>query len=78
MVVLAVMRSAALCGGGCVKTSIPPASAAWYFSFSLEVLRSTNLLDTTDFSRVEFQFRPSSTVQVRLKMKYHTTKVGGI
>jgi len=33
-------------------------------SFNLDVLGgSGNFVDTTDFSRVEFQFRPSATLQ---------------
>jgi hypothetical protein len=35
------------------------------------------IVDTTDFSRVEFQLRPQSQ-QRRQKLKLHTTKVGGI
>ena len=60
-----LMKSVPRRGRDCVKTQIPPASAAWYFSFNLEMLLSRIFLDTTDFSRVEFQFRPSATVQVR-------------
>jgi hypothetical protein len=41
-----------------VKTQKPPASAAWYFSFNLKVLR-VDFFDTTDFSRVEVQSLPN-------------------
>ena len=47
-----------------VETQIPPASAAWYFNFNLEgAAFLVVLLDTTDLSRMVFQFRPSATVQ---------------
>ncbi len=57
------MRSVPPRGSDCLKTHRPPGFSRWYLSFDLEVLRSSNLLDTTDFSRVLFQIRPSSTVQ---------------
>jgi hypothetical protein len=41
----------------CVKTRIPPASAAWYFSFNLK-RKQQRFLDTTDFSRVVVQLLP--------------------
>ena len=36
---------------------IPPASAAWSFNFKLETVFTEMAEDTTDFSRVEFQFQ---------------------
>jgi len=60
-----------------VKTQIPPASAAWYFSFNLEGQKQQRFLDTTDFSRVEFQFQNLPLHRRRRpKLKPHTTKVG--
>src|SRR5258708_36884137 len=50
-------------GRDCAKRQIPPGFSRWYLSFDLEVLQSGNLLDTSDFSRVVFQFRPTATVQ---------------
>jgi hypothetical protein len=66
-----------------VNNGTPPALAAWSINFSLRRVAASANKDTTDFSRVEFQFqpiagRPSLKVQVRLKLKLHAAKAGGV
>ena len=57
----------------------PPASAAWSFNFHLATICSQSPVETTDFSRVEFQFQPNQgRTKERLKLKLHATKVQGL
>jgi len=58
---------------------IPPALAVWFINFNLNQARIL-FLDTTGFSRVEFQLRPIFLEKQswRLKLKLHPAEAGGI
>ena len=63
-------------GSDCVKTLIPPASAAWSGNFNL-MARRLGSVDATDFSRVEIQLLPVITSS-KPEADTSTTKVGGV
>ena len=66
-----LVRYRTVSGRDCVKTLIPPASAAWPGNFNLMASRLSSV-DATDFSRVEIQLLPGP------KLILHTTKVDGV
>src|SRR5262249_42029929 len=68
-------RSDSLQDSAGLLLSKPPASALWSFSFNLPT-DSNVRLDTTGFSRVEFQFQPTN--RLERSTGYHRLQPGGV
>ncbi len=62
----------------CVRTQIPPASAAWCFSFNLEGKTAKILRYHRASAAWCFSFYLTLHRRSRPKLKHHATKVGGI
>jgi hypothetical protein len=60
-----------------VNNGTPPALAAWSINFSLRRVAASANKDTTDFSRVEFQFRRVCPSEDEIDI-LHATEVGGL
>ena len=72
-----LVRYRTVSGRDCVKTLIPPASAAWPGNFNL-MARRLSSVDATDFSRVEIQLLPVITSSKPEADTSTRLKVGGL